>query len=71
MPGDASTLSFRPMKHRDNFHAVLVNSDDQVIVRDLLDELVPDEVKARIVAAFNRHVDEYNVRAEEISKRKL
>jgi hypothetical protein len=37
------------------FRAVLSNPDDQVIVRQLLAEMVPDDVQAEIVRRFNDH----------------
>jgi rubrerythrin len=47
-------------KHRKTFPDVLYNCDDQVIVRQLIDELVPEQVQLEIVNRFNAHVDRYN-----------
>jgi len=47
-------------EHKNDFAGVLWNFDDQVIVRRLLEQHVPDDVKATIVAAFNADVDRRN-----------
>lgn len=39
-----------------SFLQVLVNLDDQVLVRELLEALVPELDKARIVQEFNRRM---------------
>lgn len=46
------------MKKRYSFRDVLVNGDDQVIVRELLQKHVPDEVQIKIVNLFNQECDE-------------
>jgi len=50
------------MAVRDSFKAVLSNSDDRVIIRDLLVELMPNDLKWEIVWRFNKHVCERNIR---------
>ena len=51
-------VNFRARKH--TFVGVLGNGDDQVIVRRLIMELTPPEVKDEIVRRFNLDVDRYN-----------
>lgn len=48
------------IKPRKTFEEVLLNSDDQVIVRKLLMELVPEEIKEEIIRRFNEHALAYN-----------
>lgn len=43
-----------------DFRSVLWNMDDQVFVRQLLEQFVPADVKATIVTAFNSDVDRRN-----------
>lgn len=47
-------------EHKESFRGVLYNFEDQVIVRRLLEDLVPANVKAAVVEAFNADVDRYN-----------
>ena len=54
------------MKPRFTFHDVLWNWDDQVTVRQLLEELVPEDVKSMIVVRFNQHVEQYNSRRKTV-----
>ena len=54
------TNMHQPMKHRHTFKKVLWNCEDQVVVRKLLEELVPPKVQAEIVRRFNMHCDERN-----------
>jgi uncharacterized protein with PIN domain len=49
-----------PRRHKETFHQVLYNLDDQVIVRNLVEDLMPEEVKAEILRRFNLDVDRYN-----------
>ncbi len=48
---------------RQTFAEVLGQSDDQVLVRQLLMDLVPEDVKWRIVFHFNKSISERNLRA--------
>ncbi len=50
------------MKHRNSFVDVLLNIDDQVIVRQLLEAYVPQYAQEKIIAEFNAHVDRFNAR---------
>ena len=52
----------RLMRERESFREVLHNIDDQVIVRQLLVELVPDAIKAEVLNRFNQHAREWNER---------
>ena len=42
------------------FHGVLHNIDDQVIVRELVEQVLTDKQKEAILRAFNADVDRYN-----------
>ncbi len=56
-----------PRKHKDSFLEVLHNTDNQVLVRDLVEELMPDSIKQLIIERFNEDVTRYNrVLAEQI-----
>lgn len=44
------------------FGEVLGQADDQVLVRELLMDLVPGDVKWRIVFHFNKSISERNLR---------
>jgi predicted HicB family RNase H-like nuclease len=61
-------MTFTLRNHRDTFDKVLINFDDQVIVRKLLSELVPEDVKQEIVRRFNQDADEYNERCARLIK---
>ena len=50
------------IKHRGTFAKVLWNCDDQVIVRELLKELVPEDIQHEVVKRFNLNADEHNAR---------
>lgn len=54
------------IKQRNTFREILVNCDDQVIVRQLLREFVPEEIKQKIIEEFNHHATEYNKRVIEL-----
>ena len=45
-----------PFIPKDSFMAVLCNYDDPVLVRRLLEENVPPEIKGRIIDNFNREM---------------
>lgn len=49
-----------PRQHKQTLHQVLHNLDNQVIVRELVEELTPSDVAAEIVRQFNADVDRYN-----------
>ena len=44
------------VKQRKTFEEVLIQSDDQVIVRELLNKYVPDQVKEQILKEYNDEV---------------
>ena len=50
----------RLIKRRKTFEKVLNNSDDQVTVGNLLNELVPEDIKQEIVTRFNEMVAKHN-----------
>jgi hypothetical protein len=49
-----------PRQHKQSLRQVLHNLDNQVIVRELVEELTPHEVAVEIVRRFNLDVDRYN-----------
>lgn len=52
------------IKQQHNFHRVLWNSDDQVIVRELIEQLMPKSIQEEIVKRYNEHVERYNARID-------
>lgn len=55
---------FQPYR---SFSEVLGQGDDQVIVRQLLKELVPHDVKCKIAAKFNERMEmKYRTRCNEL-----
>jgi hypothetical protein len=56
------------IEERPTFKAVIYNWDDQVTVRKLLMECVPEDAQAKIVARFNQHVRERNRIARELNE---
>jgi hypothetical protein len=50
------------IKQRDTFKQVLNNGDDQVIVRQLLLQLIPEKLQQEIIVQFNNHATKYNRR---------
>jgi len=50
------------IKQKFTFKEVLNNHDDQIIVRQLLMKLLPEEIRIKIIQQFNRHASEYNQR---------
>lgn len=63
--GQAHTLCYEkenPPRVRETFQEVLVNCDDQVIVRQLLAMYVPDDIKKQIVDQFNSEMKERHKR---------
>ena len=54
------------IRFQESFDGVLTNCDDQVIVRCLLNELVPEEAKAKIILNFNKYAAEHNLRIIEV-----
>jgi DNA phosphorothioation-dependent restriction protein DptG len=50
------------IKQRNTFGEVLANCDDQVTVRLLLRELVPEKIKQRVIEEFNNRATDYNRR---------
>ena len=67
LDGRMHSLCYRlrfPFKPRLTFLDVLLNSEDQVIVRELLHEHVPDDVKQRIVVLFNKIMSDRHSRYE-------
>lgn len=52
-------------KLQKNFFEVLHNSYDQVFVRELLMELVPEDVQIEVVNRFNEYLAELNARKAE------
>jgi hypothetical protein len=61
-------MDTRFMKTRDDFSSVYGNLDDQVIVRRLIEELVPENIKQEIVWRFNKYVSERNLRIIELDQ---
>jgi hypothetical protein len=62
-------MKVRLSRHRSTFREVMENSDDQVTVRELIHELMPDDIKAEIVCRFNARVDERNAYiAQEVAR---
>jgi len=53
------------MKHRETFQQVLLNSDDQIAVRDILHMVLTREQQTEVVELFNKHVDNCNQRRVE------
>ena len=51
-------------QHKETFHQVLYNLDNQVIVRELVDTYMSDEAKAEVLRLFNEDVDRYNAVVE-------
>jgi predicted Zn-ribbon and HTH transcriptional regulator len=49
-------------KRKETFHDVLHNFDDQVSVRRLIEEEMPDEIKEAVVNRYNAIVDAVNRR---------
>lgn len=47
----------KQLRHQETFRDVLLNCDDQVVVRDLLTSEVPQDIKERIVMLFNASID--------------
>jgi len=45
------------MYYKDTFQELLVNSDDQVTVRGLLDKWVPEDIKQKIIDDFNSSIE--------------
>lgn len=43
-----------------DFNGVLSQSDDQAIVKVLLEQYVPDDVKKKIIIGYNRHACGFN-----------
>lgn len=50
------------MKHRETFQKVLMNCDDQMVVRDILHMVLTTEQQQEVITLFNQHVDSYNAR---------
>lgn len=48
------------MKHRKTFQEVLLNCDDQVAVRDILNMVLTEKQKWEVVTLFNIHADHRN-----------
>jgi len=59
------TDKFRFIRPRNTFAEVLGNIDDQVTVRQLLIDLIPEDVKWKIVWHFNKSISERNLRVLE------
>ena len=61
--------------HKETFHQVLYNIDNQVIVRELIETYMSDEAKAEVLEAYNADVDRYNAvgerQAQELAQRLL
>ena len=53
------------LKHRDTFIAVLHNADDQVAVRQILEDVLTPAQKEEVVRRFNLVIDQWNERAAE------
>ncbi len=49
-----------PRQHKETFHQVLHNIDNQVIVRELVETYMSDEEKAEVLRLYNEDVDRYN-----------
>ena len=49
-----------PRQHKETFHQVMYNIDNQVLVRELVETYMPDEAKAEVLRLFNADVDRYN-----------
>jgi len=59
--------------HKETFHQVLYNIDNQVIVRELIETYMSNEAKAEVLEAYNADVDRYNAvgerQAQELAQR--
>lgn len=66
--GEPDQLQSRPnyRNRRSTFFGVIYNCEDQVTVRWLLMAFVPEDIKQKIITAYNHEIDGYNqrVRAE-------
>ena len=48
------------INHRDTFIKVLVNCDNQIIVRELLNKVMNETKKQEVIDGFNKYADERN-----------
>lgn len=46
--------------HKATFEAVLYNGENQVLVRELVNQLMPADIKAEMVRRYNQNIDQIN-----------
>lgn len=64
----ACMAELRPYVPKEDFLSVLTNTDDQVLMRRILLEYVPEEIQRKVIESFNRLMQERRERRMQVEK---